>query len=67
MNTTPIMLYPGKCALCGRRWGDHQYRPKEGQCPFKALPGELGKARYETLEETGERLAEQFSDTYRKL
>jgi hypothetical protein len=52
-----VLVYPGMCAKCGQRWGDHlseQTRKRAGHgCGFEALPGELERPRYEEFEKDG--------------
>ena len=43
----PYLVYPGRCAKCGKRWGDHlteqAIRENGGGCKFHPLPGEISK------------------------
>jgi len=49
-----ILVYPGKCAKCGERWGDHlttlALRSNPAACRFQPMPGEIEKPTIQLLE-----------------
>jgi len=46
--------YPGICAKCGNRWGDHMtdlWVKQNGGCPFVAKEGEIQKPTLKNKED----------------